>query len=574
VVGDPFLPVLTASLKDVAGGSPPFSSGVSMPDISDNTNWFETDANNNKASPNGWPEGMMPSGVNDSARANMGALKRFWDKINPVQAITPSGGAWTFNTGNTTYPTAYVDGEVYTFRAASASVGGDTFAVNALAAKPIWKRAGSGGWTPIAAQDITGQLAPILIYSASLNSGAGGFVLENPWVPVFGGLYCGQGTATSNWAETLRHGWTTWNNVAVLQALGGAPMVRGLSTAMRTSDPLLTGNEHVIGLSALSVNDNTSVKSSAWGGYFEVWRKAGCMPTSVSLGIEIDIAECNNVTNNIITPFNFFPTGLSAALWIASGANLDAEIGVTTYPASCAIGILNNTAHFRKGIVFASTTLDTTIGGGGLGVAIELARGQSVRWLNSGSGTDGEIWADATGTSVAGSLYAVGTAAGLGFAEKDTGVRWVWSGLGGGAQLLYGPSFTATLGINSAGDVTVTRDLYVNRQAYKPGGGSWVASSGRALKQDIEPYGRGLDAVCRLDPVSYRYNGKGGLPTGSRYTGLIAEDVQPVMPELVGSTVLDAAGLVAATIDPSDLTYALVNCVKELNARLTALEAK
>ena len=67
-----------------------------MADLSDNTNWFETDASNNKAPPNGWPEGMMPSGVNDTARGDKGALKRFWDRINPVQTITPASGVWTF----------------------------------------------------------------------------------------------------------------------------------------------------------------------------------------------------------------------------------------------------------------------------------------------------------------------------------------------------------------------------------------------------------------------------------------------------------------------------------------------
>jgi len=55
-----------------------------MADISDGANWSETDAANNRLSPNGWPEGMMPSGVNDAARADKGALKRFWNRANPI----------------------------------------------------------------------------------------------------------------------------------------------------------------------------------------------------------------------------------------------------------------------------------------------------------------------------------------------------------------------------------------------------------------------------------------------------------------------------------------------------------
>src|SRR5262252_7537838 len=101
-----------------------------MADLSDSANWSETDALNNKASPNGWPEGMMPSGVNDSARGDKGALKRFWNRINPVVVATssplsPSGTLWQVNTGNTAFPGSYVDGEVFAFKASGAASGGD-----------------------------------------------------------------------------------------------------------------------------------------------------------------------------------------------------------------------------------------------------------------------------------------------------------------------------------------------------------------------------------------------------------------------------------------------------------------
>jgi hypothetical protein len=156
-----------------------------MADLSDNTNWFETDASNNKASPNGWPEGMLPSGVNDTARGDKGALKRFWDRINPIKPIVPSGGVWTFVTDNAAYPTAYVDGEVYTFGANGDASGGDRFQVNSLGTKPIWKRT-FGGWTPIVAGDIKSAQPPMLIYDSGLNGGSGAFILVNPFVPISG----------------------------------------------------------------------------------------------------------------------------------------------------------------------------------------------------------------------------------------------------------------------------------------------------------------------------------------------------------------------------------------------------
>src|SRR5215831_7264287 len=144
-----------------------------MPELSDNTNWFEVDSSNNKASPAGWPEGMMPSGVNDSARANMGALKRFWDRLNPVQSITPAAGVWKFNTGNTAFPAAYNNGELFWFNAAAAAAGADQFAINALANKPLYRPTRLGAVALVAGDWPAGQ-RPLLAYDTSLNGGAGG----------------------------------------------------------------------------------------------------------------------------------------------------------------------------------------------------------------------------------------------------------------------------------------------------------------------------------------------------------------------------------------------------------------
>ena len=68
-------------------------------------NWNEADANNSTPAPDSAPEGMFPSGVNDTMRAMMGAVKRFVDQQIPLvtggtstaytlaYAVTPSGVA-------------------------------------------------------------------------------------------------------------------------------------------------------------------------------------------------------------------------------------------------------------------------------------------------------------------------------------------------------------------------------------------------------------------------------------------------------------------------------------------------
>ena len=122
---------------------------------------------------------------------------------------------------------------------------------------------------------------------------------------------------------------------------------------------------------------------------------------------------------------------------------------------------------------------------------------------------------------------------------------------------------SASLLFDTAGNLTISGSV-----AIKVGGGAWAAPSDARAKKDTAPYRRGLDHVLQLQPIEFRYNGFGGTADdGKRYVGLAAEATREVMPEMisVGATEL-------LMLDPSALTYALVNCVKELAARLAALE--
>ena len=98
-----------------------------MSDIGGNT-WNETDASNNTPAPQGWPEGMAPSGVNDSGRSMMGATKRFWDRINGSQTAASSDGlAYTLGYG--VNDSSLYQGAVYTFRSGAHNVGAVTLDV-------------------------------------------------------------------------------------------------------------------------------------------------------------------------------------------------------------------------------------------------------------------------------------------------------------------------------------------------------------------------------------------------------------------------------------------------------------
>lgn len=121
-----------------------------MPEIS-SSSFSETDASNSAAAPNGWPEGMNPSGVNDSGRAGWGAIKRFWGRIQGRYAATGSANAFVVTADAAL--AAYVTGERYSFRAnhtitGSASVNWGTAGVITL------KKYTSSGTAVLASGDI------------------------------------------------------------------------------------------------------------------------------------------------------------------------------------------------------------------------------------------------------------------------------------------------------------------------------------------------------------------------------------------------------------------------------------
>jgi hypothetical protein len=111
-----------------------------------------------------------------------------------------------------------------------------------------------------------------------------------------------------------------------------------------------------------------------------------------------------------------------------------------------------------------------------------------------------------------------------------------------------------------------------NGTAQKPGGGSWAATSDLRSKEDVFDYTSGLDQLKQIQPRSYRYIGN-----ENTYIGLVAQEVEDVMPELVkqgegtlpdGTEVTDFR-----TLDQTPLTFALINAVKEMAATIETLEA-
>lgn len=199
-----------------------------------------------------------------------------------------------------------------------------------------------------------------------------------------------------------------------------------------------------------------------------------------------------------------------------------------------------------------------------------------------------------------------GVASDLRFALKQDGQANTTVNAGSGAQLILSQQGTTRLQITQIGnvtivpatsasilgntvigspiagqerDLTVTRDLLVSGQASKPGGGTFEDSaSDKRVKQDVKTLDAGLEEICKLKPVFYKFNGKGGTPKdGKEYVGLIAQEVEKVVPFMVKKSPLTGGEKEVPnmlTYNQTPLTFIMINAIRELTERVKKLEAQ
>lgn len=113
--------------------------------------------------------------------------------------------------------------------------------------------------------------------------------------------------------------------------------------------------------------------------------------------------------------------------------------------------------------------------------------------------------------------------------------------------------------------------LSVNGSADKPGGGSWGTFSDRRLKTLDGSFTSGLSQVLKINPVRYRYKEENamGIRDRDEHVGLVAQEVQSVIPEAVTE---NSKGYLLVNNDP--IVWAMLNAIKEQQQEIASLRAE
>jgi len=258
--------------------------------------------------------------------------------------------------------------------------------------------------------------------------------------------------------------------------------------------------------------------------------------------------------------------------------------------------------------------------GSDVNMALGIINNAGTAWAHAfyGSGAynlTGNVSASATG--VAGYAFSTNSYSGLNVSSSTASgginYQYVWNtaGAGAGSATWYvatqpGVHQWATLSIASS-----AFQFYETGEAYKAAGGPWASNSDARIKNVLGDYEHGLDEIMALRPVRFTFKGNDtntppanvavdGMPVsedraddpvvvpydnsphggvaklGIEYVGLIAQEVEPIMPEMVSTKPAYIDGQPVddlRNLDTNALIYALVNAVKTLAARVAALEA-
>jgi len=252
-----------------------------------------------------------------------------------------------------------------------------------------------------------------------------------------------------------------------------------------------------------------------------------------------------------------------------------------------------------------ATLSNNSTGGGNTADGVGALVSNTTGWSNSASGGNA-VWQNTTGSYNTSSgfdtLYSNTTGTGntaggykalysnttgyyntaLGY-EADVGSGNVGNATAIGANAYVTQSNTLVLGcvagVNgcsgpvSVGIGTTAPDnmLTVNGSADKPGGGSWGTYSDRRLKNLNGSYSSGLSQVLRINPIRYRYKADNamGIHDTDEHIGVVAQDVQKVIPEAVTE---NSKGYLLVNNDP--IIWSMLNAIKEQQREIRDLKSE
>ena len=315
----------------------------------------------------------------------------------------------------------------------------------------------------------------------------------------------------------------------------------------------------------------TGVSTFGAGGFVKSPGGATALTSSSAVSLTADVSGVLPVTNGGTGAGTF----TSGSLLVGNGtSNFGTLVGGAAGQVATWSGSQWTAATPASGAVTSVT---------GSGITVSPTTGSVVVSLSSGNVTSALGY---TPASLSSNQSLTGTYTWAGASTGDQKVRVDYGGYTSGLSnttlqlgtagigVIYDPATTGVSyghvsGVNAT---CFTTFFYVNTDnTQRPTGGPWISPSDQRLKENITTYTKGLSAINALRPVNYILKGDLGEATKHKVcTGLIAQEVlNTPLSSMIG---INPDG--HYSLDANEVTWALVNSVKELKAELDTAKAE
>jgi len=145
----------------------------------------------------------------------------------------------------------------------------------------------------------------------------------------------------------------------------------------------------------------------------------------------------------------------------------------------------------------------------------------------------------------------------------------------------YKTETTVLMTLTGAGSL-----ILAGSTAQKASGTTWSNPSDTRLKDNKKNYTKGLEELLQINVKTWEWNGKAGTTEGTTGIGVIADEIEVLLPNTVDTykaklNIDDTEETDVKRFDATEITWLLLNSIKEqqaiieqLKTRLTALESK
>jgi len=147
------------------------------------------------------------------------------------------------------------------------------------------------------------------------------------------------------------------------------------------------------------------------------------------------------------------------------------------------------------------------------------------------------------------------------------------SAAGGNNQIVIGTPSSAGKGDSTSFISAAGGAVYAGNNS-----ANFATTSDRRIKKNIEDNNTGLDAINQVRVRNFEYRtsdeidelpSHAAIEKEGTQLGVIAQEIQQVLPDMVNE---ESTGCLS--VNPANMTWYLVNAVKELSAKVAELEAK